>query len=403
MAQTPGKDRLLNDKPWRHYRRRYSTTEAKAGLVVAVGLGAIAGWVAWRGAHPDPELFAAAPPQAYRAPGAQSTRPEVLPADLAPAGWKEGAARSFGPEDVYEKINGREGYYKAFGFQALHFVALTAEDDPTRSVDIEVYDQGTAENALGAFAGELPSDASPEWSGGGFVQYTSNALFMTRGRYYVRALGSDRSDAVRALLERLAARFADTLPAGELPPAYRAFAAAFGLGPGQVSFINENAFSIDGANGLWVGLLSDEETEVFVAFPRPGDGDDETNPAETRSARLRDGFGAYGEPFDGAEGWFEDRYLSRVSTARARAGRVVGVRGADDVATGEALLERWTNALGELGPEGSPTPTAPPNRTEPPASPADPAPSPTESPASPADRAPSPTEPSADEAVVDEY
>ena len=50
--------RVLNPRPFRVFRKSYSVTEAKAGAVVLLGLALLGGWVAWRGAHPDPGLFA---------------------------------------------------------------------------------------------------------------------------------------------------------------------------------------------------------------------------------------------------------------------------------------------------------------------------------------------------------
>lgn len=334
---TDREDRLLNDKPWRHYRRRYSTAEVKWGVVVLAGLALVAGWVVWMGAHPDPELFAAAPPQASRDPAGADRG--ALPDDLATDGWSAGPVRRYGPENVYEKINGREGYYKAFGFRSLTCVSLE-HDAPGRSIDVELYDQGEPENALGAYAGELAPDAAPQWVDGGFVHYTSNALFLTRGGYYARALGSDRSPAVRAQLEHLERRLVEALPAGELPWAYALFARALDLGPGRVSFVKENAFSFGFAERVWVGLLPDDETEVFVVH-RPDD-------AEAAAGEFQAGFAAYGEPVEdaGAAGaWVADRYLGRVSAARAQGELVYGVRGAATATGGAALLERLAAQL----------------------------------------------------------
>ena len=50
-------DRLFVREGFRHYRRRYSLTEVRWGWAVLASLLAIAGWVAWKGAHPDPALF----------------------------------------------------------------------------------------------------------------------------------------------------------------------------------------------------------------------------------------------------------------------------------------------------------------------------------------------------------
>jgi hypothetical protein len=333
------RDRLLNDKPWQALPAALLGARGADRGAIVVGLALVSGWVVWMGAHPDPELFSAPPAQASRAPATTDRGP--VPEDLTAPGWSEDPIRSFGPDNLYEKINGREGYYKTYGFRALHFVALS--DGSGRSIDVELYDLGTPQNALGAYAGELDPEAKPEWDGG-FVHYTSNALFMTRGPFYARALGSERSDEIRAQLEHLQARLRATLPAGELPGAYGLFARALGIGPARVSFAKENAFSFGFAEGVWIGLMADEETEVFVD-PDPTDPD-----ALVR--RYREGFASYGEAEDATAStpWFVDRYLGRASGVRAVAGFVVGVRSAESSTAGAELLERFASAVAELEP-----------------------------------------------------
>src|SRR5262245_11086974 len=116
-------DRLFVRDGWRHYRRTYSLSEVRWGLGVLVCLGALAGWIAWKGKHPDPALFSdgtallktAAPgaaPAADRGP---------LPA-LAGTGWREERIAQFDPENLYVKIDGRADWFKSFGFKRLYGV-----------------------------------------------------------------------------------------------------------------------------------------------------------------------------------------------------------------------------------------------------------------------------------------
>lgn len=352
-------DRLFVRNGLRHYRPTYSLTEFKVGLLILAGLGLVAAWVAWRGGQADPELFSAAPGQVQRAKvagessgdrgldalGARPSSPSsghrgAAPEGLAPPGWREREVTTFGPEDVYEKINGREGYYKSFGFEGLSFAALESEADPSLSVDLELYDQGKVENALGAFAGELPEGATPEASAAGLVYRARNALFLARGRYYARLVGSDEGAAIQSALEHLRARLEDGLPAEPLPWAYALFAGQLRVPPGRIAYNAESAFSFAGFDDVWVALLGDEETELFVS-QRPAP-DEALQVAES----VRKGFRDYGEPAgSGDPGWVKDRYLGRYSAAFAQGRYVLGVRGAESVQAGEAELTRLRAAL----------------------------------------------------------
>ena len=100
------------------------------------------------------------------------------------------------------KINGRADFFLSRGFRSLTFVTL--EGPSGTAVDVELYDLGSTENALGAFAAEKPPETKAA-SGGGTSWYVArNALFLARGASYVRAIGSDESPAVLAQLETLA-------------------------------------------------------------------------------------------------------------------------------------------------------------------------------------------------------
>jgi len=364
ISSSKANDRVFVRNGRRHYRRSYSSTELRIGLVLLVLLSTLVGWIAWRGAHPDPDLystelplieggtqaveversveFAGGPRAIASESGAKS---EVgsgpLPAGLTREGWTSGEASRFGPDNLYEKINGREGYFKSFGFKALHFVTLERDEDPSTVVDIEMFDLGTAPNALGAYAGERSPGITPDVDDAGMSHIERNALLMTRGRFYVRAIGSDESPAVRAQLDHLQILFRDNLEGEPLPWGYRLFVGKLGLGTESVSFMPENAFSFGFAENVYAALLEDGETELFVVA------ETDLSEAQTLAARFTEGFAGYGTRAEetGGIGWIEDRYIKSIAGASASGRWVVGVRGAPSVPTAEAALRRLTEAV----------------------------------------------------------
>jgi hypothetical protein len=330
-------ERIFNPKPWRHYRRRYSVREVQVGAGVWVVLIVVTLWVVWMGRHPDPELFETAPGQANRSPAVVDRGP--IPERLAPDGWREASLSRFGPDNLYEKINGREGYYKSFGFRELFFVALQLTEDPRLTVDLEIYDQGNPANALGAFAGELADDTSVSMDDGSMTALRRNAFSMVRGRFLIRAIGSEEGERVAPVFQRVAQRFR-TLEAEPLPWAYDVLVQGFGASPRAIQYLPQDAFSFEFATHVYVARLDDEETEVFVRFTPEPDG---------WVQKFLAGLTQYGTPVAG--GWVEDRYLQRVSGARSVDSFVVGVRNAASVAAAEALIERLGASLKALSPE----------------------------------------------------
>jgi len=328
----------------KHFRPRYSVNEARLGGLILLALALVGAWIAWRGAHADPSLTAAGPGLPRRT--AEKVDRGPMPAELALPGWSEEKLAAFGPSDLYVKIDGREGYYKALGFERLHCATLVGPGGaPT--VDLELYDLGRAGNALGAASGELPQGAQPSFQDGSLALVDKNALFLTRGRFYLRAVGSDEGPAVRAALARVKERFLASLPAERMPWPYALFG-GLGVAPAKVSYLAENAFSFGFASNVHVGLLPDGDTELFVAPAADG------TRARALAARFEKEFAEYGEPLGRRAGvsWFKDRYLSRASAAGAQGRLVFGVHGAADEKVGAALLERLGAAVRAL-PEGT--------------------------------------------------
>ncbi len=390
--KTPPEERIFVEHGRRHFRRSYSVTEVKIGAAVLLGLALILAWVIWMGRHPDPELFATGADQLADAPkrvpfeeverrapggsggpegsggegnygtggapssgyGGTDTAPPsgergALPKSLSAPGWTEGPVSRFDETNLYVKINGREDYYKSFGFRHLYFVSLVAADDDNRVVDIEMYDMGEAANALGAYSGERSADVTPVAAGGGMHHFDRNAFYLARGRFYVRCIGSEESPAVRVQLDHLKTVLERDLQGEALPWAYALFTGGLGVDPGQVSYTPENAFSFEFADSVYSALLKDQETELFVV--RCGS----SGAAQTLADAFNGGFLEYGSAVSGGTQapWTKDRYLEAVAGATSSGVWLMGVRGAPDVPSAEKELARLKKAVATLSAGGS--------------------------------------------------
>jgi len=343
MAGTPyarDEQRVLNPHGRRHYRRTYSLTEVRIGAVVLLGLGTVAGWVAYMGAHPDAELFA--DPASLLDPGRAVVERGALPAGLTAEGFAEGAVTQFDVDSLYKKINGRAPFFKSRGFVGLTFLTLSGEQDPSVAVDLEFYDLGEPRNALGAYTAEAGPEARSDARDGGLSRIERNAMYMAVNQYYVRAIGTGESEAIVAQLEHLRGVLGRALgKAGEtdLPWPHRLLTERLGVAPDRVAFHRENAFSFGFAKEVYAAELEDE-SEMFVVVS--------TSP-EALAAQFMDGFASYGE----REGdLVKDRYQGIYSVAAVAGDSVVGVRGAPDAETARAQLVRIKQAVADAGPVG---------------------------------------------------
>jgi hypothetical protein len=312
-----------------------SISELRIGAVVVCLLIAILSWVAWKGAHPDPALFMLDMNLSQTSTSAVIDR-GPMPTSLVTEEWAEGSLSQFDAENLYVKINGRAGYYKSFGFEQLHFISLTLSADPQTAVDLELYDMGNAANAIGAYSGERGQDARSVASDAGLSHVSRNALYLTHGQFYLRAIGSDETPIVRSQLEHLKTQFQESLPSAPLPWGFAVLAGGLELDPSVISYSPANAFSFGFAENVYTGSLADE-AEIFVT---PG-GDSASDLAE----KFKDGFRQYGED-DGS--FVKDRYLGTWATARAAGPWVVGIRGATNKGDANASLESISNAVANL-------------------------------------------------------
>lgn len=341
MADKKKDDPVLNTAPFKHYRRSYSRREVQLGTAILTGLAGVGAWVGYRGTQPDPNLYGESPGLIRRSPTVAVER-GPLPERVAPEGYKERGLSVFGPDNLYEKINGREGFYKSFGFEQLHFVTLVDESAPERVIDLELFDLGSGQNALGAFKAESGPDAKTESSSSGMQRFDRNAAYLARGRFYARAVGSEESAEMTAALKALLANL-NALEAGALPWSYALFTDGLGVATDKIAFLKEDAFSFGFARDVYAATLDDGETEAFV-ISRASDTD-----AKAMVAEFTEGFAMLGEKEAKADvTWVTDRYLNRVSGADDEGAFVIGIRSASSIDDAAQLLEKLRAALAAL-------------------------------------------------------
>jgi hypothetical protein len=394
-AETNDEDRLIVRDGWKHYRRTYSLTEVRWGLAAAGFLVLLVGWVFWKGRHPDPSLFTdgaslleagdkakvtvtppGAPPVTGAPGGAASTVPSAagqgaaletaaapapvgetggavgrgpLPRGLAGAGWTEDKVVSFDEENLYVKIDGRADYFRAFHFKRMHSVLLTSGADSNLTIDVEMYDVTNAANALGAYSGERPPNAKVEVTEAGLHHFDRNALYLARGPYYIRVIGSDETPPIAEKLRQIADKMLAEVGGEPLPWSYGLFIGQMNLGADKITYSAKNAFSLGFADDVWAVRPEgkDSDLELFVSA--------RASAAAGRklATQLKTAFLELGEPAGkaGAVPLVKDRFLGLYSGAGSSDRFVYGVRGATSVQAAGAELDRVQKALAGAPPD----------------------------------------------------
>lgn len=375
-------ERIFVKDGFRSFRRTYKVSEVYWGAGTGAVLLGLVGWVTWKGAHPDPSLFdmsaalEANPasdnlsvdgterragermgaPRAS-AEAASSATPEKaaergpLPPGLGAGAYREGKLGAFGADDMYVKINGRAGYFQAFGAKSLHTLTLEGPDSDgaPSSVDIEAYDLAESRNAIGAYNGERPPGVESTVEQGSTFHVDRNAAFLARGRYYIRLIGSDESAPVVAELRRLLDVFRSAIPGEEQPWGFAFFVDQLRLPASAVTYVKNNAFSFGFARDVYKASLSppssQEDMEAFVVALA------DAKAAQAMLAQYNDGFASMGKAAGQGPGgarWVEDEFLATFSGASAIERWVVGVRGAPSLERAKVELERLRQGVAAL-------------------------------------------------------
>lgn len=332
-------DRLLVRGGWKHYRRTYSLSEVRWGFATFVVIGAIVAWVVWRGQHPDPSLYSATPiAEAGAASIEPSTERGPVPAGLAAKDWTEGPITRFSAQNLYVKINGRADFFLSKGFEQLYFVSLASGE---HTVDIELYDMAEPANAVGALSAERRAGTDVDTDSGMMSYASRNALFVARGPYYVRAIGSSESDAVSAQLDHLRSALASGLAGADRPWAYDLFVDAVGLDAANVSYKTQTAFSFEFGRDVYIGDLGGDTVGFVVAK-------ESAEEAAESAAEYVEGFASIGER-DGD--YVKDSFIDTYSIVVAQDRFVVGIKGAPDKDAAAAALARMRDGLDKLSPQ----------------------------------------------------
>ena len=354
-------DRIFTRDRRRHFRRRYSLMEVRYSLLVFLGLAALVLWIAYRGAHPDPSLFAvdidllasstAAQPKDVPRTGHvfRKERGKHPASDLSglvsvigPT-WAVRSIDEYAADEMYKKINGRAGYFISFDCTSLLTATLSLQENDDVSMNVEVYVFDKPEGALGAYMGERQADTETDVRGGSVGHIARNALFLVRGRRYVRAIGSNESSIVRQALVSLR-RGTNERYAGEKRSwAYELLSDKLGYDAGKVEFTYRNAFSFGFANKVYTVEADEQGTRLFVSR------EISRSIAVEIAKKYADGFSSLG-PCTKSRGlqWCRSRFAELWSTARSIGPMVVGVSDAPNVKRGVVLLGRFLKAVKRL-------------------------------------------------------
>jgi len=152
-------------------------------------------------------LVACQPGEVERGTPATGPTDSVLPGTDAMTGWEMvSEPESYGPENLWDYINGQAEFYLNYGFLRVDTAEYRAESG-SPSVIVEIYQMASPEEAFGIYAAERsPDDRSIEIGSGGYLG--SNILNFWQGKNYIKLMSFEAEggdDSLMALAREISA------------------------------------------------------------------------------------------------------------------------------------------------------------------------------------------------------
>ncbi|MEJ2737194.1 MAG: hypothetical protein P8189_27145 [Anaerolineae bacterium] len=179
----------------------------------------------------------------------------------AVADWSaEGDVEVFGPENLYDLVDGQADFFFAYAFREV--AVQTYEDASGATVRVEIWELGTPADAFGVFT--TYRAGSPVAVGNGGDSDPGRRLDYWQDHFFVRI--SSISSLDDDILHTFAEVVSDALPAGGEPPLTLAFLPQVGMVERSEVFFHQE---ISIQDYLWLGgqnlLALDAETNGVLA------------------------------------------------------------------------------------------------------------------------------------------
>ena len=108
----------------------------------------------------------------------------------------------YGPDKLFDYINGGAELFLAYGFSELLVVELAEDQKHTNRATLEIYNMETLENAFGVFKTE-EGDEPYRLPGGAEGRMGNGLLQFYKGKFYVKVFLLPQSKAYRKVVEKI--------------------------------------------------------------------------------------------------------------------------------------------------------------------------------------------------------
>ena len=228
-------------------------------------------------------------PQTYTAAAIQSQKTqagktEKIPlTSFAPTAFETlSKAKSYNPDNLYEKINGKAPLYLESGFTELFTHRVISKNAQYLWFEIYIYDMANNKNAFSVFSRQKRAEAAfisifPT----DFGYRTTNALYFVHGRYYIELVGASVSNELFNAMTQTALNIQNNLTIRDVEIPEISLLPTENIIPGSFKLYLTNTFGFEGLTDTFTALYQSGDSKVVVFLSKRTDEQDAKAVAES--------------------------------------------------------------------------------------------------------------------------
>lgn len=223
-----------------------------------------------------------------------SAQSEKLSSIISPSpGLKPSdAPQAYGPDTLYQKINGQAEFYLAAGFVSLQSQWYEAIENAATMIEVNIFHMGNLMNAFSVFSLQRRDDAQPI-DLTPFAYQTESSVYLVHGPHYVEMLAMEPLGPRISMLISLAQQFISDTPIHKEDIHQLALFPLEDQVKGSATMIPTNAFGFDLLNNVFTtAYIADGEKVTAYISKRK-------TPAEAKELAI--GLYTYFKSFGGKE------------------------------------------------------------------------------------------------------
>jgi len=198
----------------------------------------------------------------------------------------------FGPDNLYEKINGQAELYLSSGFVRLKSQWFAEAKDAESMFEVYIYHMGDGLSAFSVYSMQRRGDAQ-KVDLAQFAYQTENSLYLVHGPYYLEMFSATLSENMLSTMTSLAQNFIKNTHVDTKSIEGLGFFPKESLVQGSIALIAKNAFGFDGLDRVFTATYDIDGSKVTAFISN------RNTPQEAKALAL--GFHKYFITFGGKD------------------------------------------------------------------------------------------------------